>query len=201
MCWLPFVLALVGFGFQAFLNSKQPPQYIAVGKVVVSPSGKPFPVDVDERKRLAAEILAGPEVRRRALERARGIHPELKEIEVAIKATTFPGNWIVKVVAVGDEPIYTRVFLDAVIDETMAVVQERRSKEPQEKPLTETVNITDESESMVVMERPTAALVDYPSVFRGALPSVVLGFGLGLLMALVSAFIAASAATDEPGQV
>jgi hypothetical protein len=199
MGWLPFVLALAGFGFQVLLNSKKPPKYIAVGKVIASTLGKPFSPDASEQKRLSVETLESEEVHRRALERTRGLHPELKGIEVTIKATARQDSGIVNVVAVGDESIYTRVFLGAVIDETMALLQERRAKELQEKSLTEPMGIPDES--IAVMERPAVAVADFPSACRGALPPVALGFGLGLLVALVSAFIAASSAADEPAQI
>lgn len=79
------------------------------------------------------EILESGEIRRRALERVRALHPELQETDVAISVTQSKASAVLTVAAVGVEPEYTRVSLDALLDEYIAFVREiaeRANAEP-----------------------------------------------------------------------
>lgn len=72
------------------------------------------------------EALESAEMKRRALERVRILNRDLKEQDVDIRAARKPGSGIISVLATGDEAKYTRVFLDALLDEYLSSLQSVR---------------------------------------------------------------------------
>lgn len=75
------------------------------------------------------ETIESSEMRRRALDRVRALHPDLKECGVEIRASQNKGSAIFNVRAIGSEPKYTRVFLDALLDEFMAFRNQIREQQ------------------------------------------------------------------------
>jgi uncharacterized protein involved in exopolysaccharide biosynthesis len=79
-----------------------------------------------EEKRLglsegtASDILESAEMSRRAVERVKALNPDLIESDVTIRATQTKGSGILIIRANGQEPKYTRIFLDALLDEFIA---------------------------------------------------------------------------------
>jgi hypothetical protein len=76
------------------------------------------------------ETIDSEEMSRRALERVRALHLELKDKEcaVAIRVAQTKGSSIFTILATGAEPKYTRVFLDALLDEFIAFRQSIREQ-------------------------------------------------------------------------
>ncbi len=72
------------------------------------------------------ETLESAEMKRRALERVRTLNRDLKEQDVDIRAARNPGSGIINILAIGDEAKYTRVFLDALVDEYLSYLQSVR---------------------------------------------------------------------------
>lgn len=65
------------------------------------------------------ETLESAEMRRRALDRVRALHPDLRESDVTIHVNLKKDSGIVDVQADGGGATYTRIFLDALLDEFM----------------------------------------------------------------------------------
>ncbi|OYW75002.1 MAG: hypothetical protein B7Z37_15160 [Verrucomicrobia bacterium 12-59-8] len=66
------------------------------------------------------ETLESAEMKRRGLERVRALNPDLKVSDVAIRVAQTKGSSIFNILATGTEPKYTKIFLDALLDEFIA---------------------------------------------------------------------------------
>lgn len=66
------------------------------------------------------ETIESSEMRRRALDRVRALHPDMRGTDVAIQVSQNKGSAIFNVRATGTEPKFTRIFLDALLDEFVA---------------------------------------------------------------------------------
>jgi len=74
------------------------------------------------------ETLESAEMKRRALERVRALNPDLEEADVDIRVAQTKGSAIFDIVASGRDPKYTRIFLDALLDEFIAFRQNIREQ-------------------------------------------------------------------------
>lgn len=133
--WLVLVCSAVSIGGEAFRIAAVPAKYIAQGKlaagVQVVPrlsNAKGMELELAEIYDTQIEILKSGELRRRALERVRGEHPELKEITIDLVVTRTKGSSILKAAAVGEEPKFTRAYLDSLLVEYIAFRREAREK-------------------------------------------------------------------------
>jgi len=136
--WFLLLTAAIAVCFQALRITGKATEYVALGKIVaglkVSAGKEGAGSDVVSNLMQAEfygtqiEILEGGELRRRALERVRSLHPELKEIDVEVRVTQTKGSSILNVAAVGEEAKYTRVYLDSLLDEYIAFRKEMIDK-------------------------------------------------------------------------
>ncbi len=134
--WFLLLTAAIAICVQALRITGKATEFIALGKLViglqVTPSGKDTGVVQNMMPQdfygTQIEIIESGELRRRALERVRGEHPELKEIDVEIRVTQTKGSSILNVAAVGEEPKFTRVFLDSLLVEFIAFRREMIDK-------------------------------------------------------------------------
>lgn len=136
--WFLLLTVAIAICYEALAITGKATQYIALGKVVagikVDPQGNGpdgvlnMQMALQDFYGTQIEILESGELKKRALERVRGLHPELKEVPVDIKVTQTKGSSILKIAAVGDEQKYTRVYLDALLDDYMAFRQEMIEK-------------------------------------------------------------------------
>lgn len=74
------------------------------------------------------ETLESAEMHRRALERVRALNPGLKDSDVDIRVAQTKGSAIFNILATGPEPKYTRIFLDALLDEFISFRQSIREQ-------------------------------------------------------------------------
>jgi beta-lactamase regulating signal transducer with metallopeptidase domain len=75
------------------------------------------------------ETLESVELHRKARERVKALHPELKkDHEVEIRVAQTQGSAIFNILATGDDPEYTKVFLNALMDEFIAFRQSIREQ-------------------------------------------------------------------------
>jgi len=127
--WFLLLTAAIAVCVKALSISTKTTEYMAVGKleagIRVNPQGANGPRYVEDTMTsdfygTQIEILESGELRRRALDRVRTLHPELHVIEVEIHVTQTKGSSILNVAAVGEEAKFTRVFLDALLDEFIA---------------------------------------------------------------------------------
>ncbi|MEI6535469.1 MAG: hypothetical protein WCN98_09030, partial [Verrucomicrobiaceae bacterium] len=133
--WFLLLTAAIAICVQALRITGKATEFIALGKLViglqVNPSGQSNVVQQmmpQDFYGTQIEILEGGELRRRALERVRGEHPELKEIDVEIRVTQTKGSSILNVAGVGEEPKFTRIFLDSLLVEFIAFRREMIEK-------------------------------------------------------------------------
>lgn len=133
--WFLLLTAAIAICVQALRITGKATEYIALGKLVVgiqiNPSGKDIVVQnmmPQDFYGTQIEIIESGELRRRALERVRGEHPELNEKEVEIRVTQTKGSSILNVAGVGEEPKFTRIFLDSLLVEFIAFRREMIDK-------------------------------------------------------------------------
>ena len=133
------MLAVLMSGVVLVSCKQKEPQYISVAKLVaggrmVGPGGASgggiqYQDYLQDFYGTIIETIESSEMRRRALDRVRALHPDLKESEVEIQVSQNKGSAICNIRAIGAEPKYTRVFLDALLDEFVAfrnLIRERQ---------------------------------------------------------------------------
>lgn len=126
--WFLLLTASIGVCVQALRITGKPQTYISLAKLVAggrmvgaTTGAGPSYVDyLQDFYGTIIETLESSEMRRRALDRVRALHPDLKETEVEIQVSQNRGSAIFNVRAFGVEPKYTRIFLDALLDEFIA---------------------------------------------------------------------------------
>ena len=74
------------------------------------------------------ETVESAEMKRRALERVRALNADLADSDVDIRVAQTKGSAIFNILATGSDPKYTRVFLDALLDEFIAFRQSIREQ-------------------------------------------------------------------------
>lgn len=131
--WFLLLTAAIAVCVQALAITGKTTEYSAIGRVVagmqINAGGNQNDKVVNQMMPqdfygTQMEILESGELRRRALERVRSLHPELKEIDVEIRVTQTKGSSILNVAAVGAEAKYTRVYLEGILDEYIAFGKE-----------------------------------------------------------------------------
>ena len=74
------------------------------------------------------ETIESAEMKRRAWERVKALNPDLKDSDVDIRVAQTKGSAIFNILATGTEPKYTRIFLDALLDEFISFRQSIREQ-------------------------------------------------------------------------
>jgi capsular exopolysaccharide synthesis family protein len=121
--WFLLLTASIGVCVMALRITGKPRQYISLAKLVASArvTAQNSTLGVVEHQPdfygTIIETLEGAEMRRRALDRVRALHPDMKESEVEIQVSQMRGSAIFNVRAFGSEPKYTKTFLDGLLDE------------------------------------------------------------------------------------
>ncbi|HBJ86470.1 MAG TPA: hypothetical protein DDZ88_21970 [Verrucomicrobiales bacterium] len=127
--------ASVGVCYQASRITGKPQEFRSLAKLVAS--GGKAEEDIHMRWRESQmdfygtiiETIESAEMKRRALERVRALNPDLKDNDVDIRVTQTKGSSIFNILATGTEPEYTRIFLDALLDEFMSFRQQIRESQ------------------------------------------------------------------------
>ncbi len=120
--------ATAGFLFQAQRLTANPQNFRSMAKLVAG--GQTLSDEsATWRDRQAdffgtiIETLESAEMKLRALERVRALYPDLKEYDVDIRVAQTKGSAIFNILATSTDPKYTKIFLDALLDEFMAFRQ------------------------------------------------------------------------------
>ena len=119
--------ASVGVCWQALRITGRPQEFRSLAKLVEA--GRFYEPPSNGRDQQAnfygtiIETLESAELKRRALERVRALNPDLLEVDVEIRVVQTKGSGIFNVLSTGPEPKYTKIFLDALLDEFMAFRQ------------------------------------------------------------------------------
>jgi polysaccharide biosynthesis transport protein len=121
--WFLLLTAAIGVCVQALRITGKPDEYISEAKLIAT--GKVFNADsaVVYQEYIAdfygtiIETLQSPEMRRQAIDRVTSHNPDITQAEVEIRVVQNKGSAIFNVSAIGADQKYTKIFLDALIDE------------------------------------------------------------------------------------
>ncbi len=133
--WFLLLTAAIGVCFQALTISNKPTQFVSLAKLVaggrvMGSTGGPQYVDyLQDFYGTIIETLESAEMRHHAADRVRALYPDMKVSEADVKVTQNKGSAIFNVAAFGTDIKYTRVFLDALLEEFRAFRDQIREKQ------------------------------------------------------------------------
>jgi hypothetical protein len=196
---------------KALQITHKPQEYISLAKlvagghIVASTNGAPpYQPWLEDFYGTIIETLESKSMRRQALERVRLLNPDLKQCEMDVHITQSKGSTVINVAAIGSEPKYTRVFLDALLDEFSAFRDNIREQQ-RNKALTalakDSRSIKDEmaSDYVTVMQRAEVAVENVEGwlmpVIHGAF---VGGFGGMVLLLIIAAALSGRSPHSYP---
>ncbi|HYF37749.1 MAG TPA: polysaccharide biosynthesis tyrosine autokinase [Prosthecobacter sp.] len=134
--WFLLLTASIGVCVAALVINSKPREYksgaklVAGGRVVAQDNSN----NVSWQEQLVdfygtiIETLQSEHMQREAMNRVHLIHPDVKECDVKIRVNQTKGSAIFHVSAVGAEPVFTRIFLDSLIDVFMDFRQKIRGQ-------------------------------------------------------------------------
>lgn len=131
--WFLLLTASIGVCIQALLIMGRPVNYTSLAKLVaggrmVAQGDLNWQETMQDFYGTIIETLESAEMKKRALSRMQGLHPDMKDSEVDIRVTQTRGSAIFNVFAVGAEQKYTQFFLEAMLDEFVAFRQQIREQ-------------------------------------------------------------------------
>jgi uncharacterized protein involved in exopolysaccharide biosynthesis len=132
--WLLLLTACIGVSIQALRITGKPDSYqslaklVAGGRIVSNEGNVGWQEQLTDFYGTIIETLESAEMKRRALERVRALYPDLKDTNVDIRVAQTKGSAIFNVFAIGSEPKFTKIFLDAMLDEFVAFRQQIREQ-------------------------------------------------------------------------
>ena len=131
--WFLLLTASIGVCVQALRITGRPQEFRSMAKLVAG-GQMVFNDNVTWREQQAdfygtiIETIESAEMKRRALERVRALNPDVKDSDVEIRVAQTKGSAIFNILATGSEPKYTKIFLDALLDEFIAFRQSIREQ-------------------------------------------------------------------------
>jgi hypothetical protein len=128
-----FIGASIGTALQARRITGRPQEFSSLAKLVggaqiASNDSVSWREQQEDFYGTIIETMESAEMKRRAMERVRALNPDLKDYDVAIRAFRTKGSAIFNILATGPEPKYTRIFLDALLDEFISFRQSVREQ-------------------------------------------------------------------------
>jgi hypothetical protein len=197
--------ASVGVCWQALRFTAKPSEFRSLAKLVAG--GQVVTSDSPDWRAQQADFygtiiktLESAEMKRRAFERVRALNPDLKDADVDIRVVQTKGSAIFNILATGRDPKYTRIFLDALLDEFIAFRQNIREQsggkalqEFREKLLERAESLQSSfssgADSVAIQERASVAAEVVEAwqlpIAIGALGGGLLGAIIGLLLSLI----------------
>jgi len=131
--WFLLLTASIGVCVQALRITGRPQEFRSLAKLVAG-GQLAFNDSVTWREQqqdfygTIIETVESAEMKHRALERVRALNPDVKDSDVEIRVAQTKGSAIFNILATGSEPKYTRIFLDALLDEFIAFRQNIREQ-------------------------------------------------------------------------
>ncbi len=124
--WVPALTVSAGLVFQAWQALTKPVTYQSTARIIVSgqvalPDGAIYKEESMNFFGTQVELMLSPEVNRRATARVRSLRPDLTPVPVNISVQQLPLTSIFVLNAMGSQPDYLKAFLNAVIEEYIAV--------------------------------------------------------------------------------
>lgn len=166
------MLAVAAVCFQALRITGKPTEHSAIGRIVVNKAAADLPATAS--KETPTETLESGELKLRTWERLRALHPEFKKADVNIRVTQTKGSSILNVVATGGEPKYTRLYLEALLDEFIGLRKEMEVPTDQE----------------AIMQRPDPAVEIIPVLWVPLVFGALVGGMAGVILMLAIAITA-----------
>jgi len=125
--------ASIGTALQALRITGKPQEFRSLAKLVaggqmVSTNSLTWREQQADFYGTIIETIESAEMKRRAWERVKALNPDLKDSDVEIRVAQTKGSAIFNILATGSEPKYTRIFLDALLDEFIAFRQSIREQ-------------------------------------------------------------------------
>ena len=119
-----FFGATIGVSVQALRITGRPQEFRSLGKLAAAPAQGIDPTATwyeqqEDILKTITETIKSAEMKRRANERVKALNPELKDSDVDISIAHVKSSSILNLLATSTEPKYTRIFLDALLDEFM----------------------------------------------------------------------------------
>lgn len=129
--WVLLTTLAAGTAFQAWQEFQKDPIYISNARMVVLgavrlPGSGVYIEEFSNFFGTQIEIIQSSEVRQSAAARVRALNPDLPPTGVSISVSRQSNTSIFLLRAEGREPEYTRAFLDAVMDEYLALRKRTR---------------------------------------------------------------------------
>lgn len=131
--WFLLLTASIGVCVQALRITGRPQEFRSLAKLVAGEQMVISDIVKWEQMRqdfygTIIETVESAEMKRRALERVRALNPDLKDSDVEIRVAQTKGSAIFNILATGSEPKYTKIFLDALLDEFISFRQSIREQ-------------------------------------------------------------------------
>ena len=165
-----------GVSWSALQITGKPQVFRSLAKLVAGGSLQPKDVEPDYYGTIV-ETLESAELNRKAQERVHVLHPELKDSPVDIRVIQTKGSAIFNILVTGSEPVYSQIFLNALLDEFMNFRQAIREKAQKD------------GLDVAILERATTAMernTDWKMpIILGGVGGAVLGLVIGLLVSLL----------------
>jgi polysaccharide biosynthesis transport protein len=132
--WFLLLTASIGVCIQALRITGLPDTHmslaklVAGGRVVASEGNVGWQDQLTDFYGTIIETLESAEMKKRAMARVHALHPDLKDSSVDIRVAQTKGSAIFNVFAIGSEPKFTKIFLDALLDEFIGFRQQIREQ-------------------------------------------------------------------------
>jgi len=132
--WFLLLTASIGVCIQALRITGQPDTHtslaklVAGGRIVASEGNVNWQEQLTDFYGTIIETLESAEMKKRAMARVHALHPDLKDSNVDIRVAQTKGSAIFNIFAIGSEPKFTKIFLDALLDEFVAFRQQIRDQ-------------------------------------------------------------------------
>ncbi len=132
--WFLLLTASIGVCIMALRITSKPDTYqslaklVAGGRIVAQEGNVGWQEQLTDFYGTIIETLESAEMKKRALARVHALHPDLKDTNVEIRVAQTKGSAIFNVFAVGSEKTFTKIFLDAMLDEFVAFRQQIREQ-------------------------------------------------------------------------
>lgn len=131
--WFLLLTASIGVCVAALIIMSQPITYQSIAKLVaggrmVAQGELNWQETMQDFYGTIKETLESTDLKKKALDRVHALHPEMKDAEVEIAVTQTRGSAIFNVLATGSEQKYTKIFLEALIDEFVLFRQQTREQ-------------------------------------------------------------------------
>jgi polysaccharide biosynthesis transport protein len=120
--WVPVVCLALALGAEAIHIRLAPPEFVSIGQMFVNirlnvPQGSLYTEELGNFLGTQAALMQGTEVLNRARERVASQNPGVTAKNVVLQVTILPKTTIFVLRATGDNPEYTKAYLQACMEE------------------------------------------------------------------------------------